>query len=79
MELSICDEQTQESILPVFWEDNYISLLPGKKRILKARIPYKNQNSGICFKLKGMNIDEQTIKIKDILTELIASRNIGGD
>jgi exo-1,4-beta-D-glucosaminidase len=26
-----------EEILPVFWEDNYISLLPGEKRVISAR------------------------------------------
>jgi exo-1,4-beta-D-glucosaminidase len=34
----IVDQQTGETILPVRWSDNYVSLLPGEKRILTALI-----------------------------------------
>jgi exo-1,4-beta-D-glucosaminidase len=35
---SIVDEQSGETILPVLWSDNYVSLLPGEKRNLTAVI-----------------------------------------
>ncbi|MCK5775974.1 MAG: glycoside hydrolase family 2 [Bacteroidales bacterium] len=38
MEYRIIDKITQESILPVLWDDNYISLLPFEKRVLTAKI-----------------------------------------
>ncbi len=38
----IVDKNTGNSILPVLWSDNYISLLPGEKRILTAGINNKN-------------------------------------
>lgn len=34
--LNIVEKGTGEVILPVFWEDNFISLLPGEKRSLQA-------------------------------------------
>lgn len=36
--LSLKDEQG-ELLRPVFWEDNYITLLPGEKRVLKCTVP----------------------------------------
>ena len=34
--LNIVEKETGEVILPIFWEDNFISLLPGEKRCLRA-------------------------------------------
>lgn len=34
--LNIVEKGTGEVILPIFWEDNFVSLLPGEKRSLKA-------------------------------------------
>ncbi len=39
IEMFLKEENTEEAILPVFWEDNYISLLPNEKRYLEARVP----------------------------------------
>ncbi|MCB0628748.1 MAG: hypothetical protein KDD15_03425 [Lewinella sp.] len=36
-ELRIADSDTGQSILPVFWEDNYITLLPGETRTISGR------------------------------------------
>jgi len=38
MEYRIVDKATQESVLPILWDDNYISLLPFEKRELTAKI-----------------------------------------
>ncbi|MPN36231.1 Exo-beta-D-glucosaminidase [bioreactor metagenome] len=34
IEFMLVDEKTGEPVLPVFWSDNYISLLPGEQRVL---------------------------------------------
>jgi exo-1,4-beta-D-glucosaminidase len=39
IELKILNKKTGETILPVFWEDNYVSLLPGEKRTTEASFP----------------------------------------
>jgi len=37
-ELRLVDKDTQFSIVPVFWSDNYITLLPGEKREIQVKI-----------------------------------------
>ncbi|MEM9141994.1 MAG: sugar-binding domain-containing protein [Bacteroidota bacterium] len=39
--LHVVEKETGERILPIFWEDNYISLLPGEQRSLKATFKSK--------------------------------------
>lgn len=39
--VGIIDENTGNTILPVLWSDNYVSLLPHEERILTARIKNK--------------------------------------
>lgn len=36
IELAVLKRRLGESILPIFWEDNYFSLLPGETRIIKG-------------------------------------------
>lgn len=56
--LSVKKGKNGESVLPIFWEDNYFSLLPGEKRIIKGYF-YKNDLDGKEPKLilSGWNID----------------------
>ncbi|NPD86498.1 glycoside hydrolase family 2 [Lentimicrobium sp. L6] len=49
IEMMMKDQETGETILPVYWEDNYVSLLPHEKRFLEARIPLSL--------VEGKNID----------------------
>ena len=39
IELGVLEKSSGQTILPVFWEDNYVSLLPGETRYLKATFP----------------------------------------
>jgi len=36
IEFGVLGKSSGQTILPVFWEDNYVSLLPGETRYLKA-------------------------------------------
>ena len=36
IELGLTKGKNGESILPIFWDDNYFSLLPAEKRIVKG-------------------------------------------
>jgi exo-1,4-beta-D-glucosaminidase len=40
--LQIAKHTTGEEVLPVLWEDNYISLWPGETRVLKATYNVKD-------------------------------------
>ncbi|HUX61372.1 MAG TPA: glycoside hydrolase family 2 TIM barrel-domain containing protein [Ignavibacteriaceae bacterium] len=56
--LSVTKGKYGTSVLPIFWEDNYISLLPGEKRIIKGYF-YKEDLEGNKPKLKvtGWNVN----------------------
>lgn len=50
--------ETGECVLPVFWEDNYVSLLPGEKRKLKVRFLKEDlKGHKPVIKIKGLNIN----------------------
>ena len=55
--LSVVDEKSGEEILPVLWEDNYFSLMPGESRAVVAH--YSSTNAGhLKLEVSGWNIDE---------------------
>ena len=63
LRLSLKDEKG-ELLYPVFWEDNYLSMLPGTKRTLKCIIPQstvKSQN--LTLTTSGWNIPEKKMEI----------------
>jgi exo-1,4-beta-D-glucosaminidase len=54
-----------EEILPVLWEDNYVSLLPGEERTVEARFPGIH-SIGLhpTLKISGWNIKPNTLVIR---------------
>jgi exo-1,4-beta-D-glucosaminidase len=59
--LKVNDSKTGEEILPVIWQDNYFSLLPGEKREVTAT--YANLPGGVkpALEVGGWNVDSQTV------------------
>lgn len=56
---------SKEPVLPVFWEDNYISLLPKEKRVLQVEYDLKNlDGEKPLLKVDGWNVKaiEKVIK-----------------
>jgi exo-1,4-beta-D-glucosaminidase len=61
----ILKQTSKDPVLPVFWEDNYISLLPGEKRVLQVEYDLKNlSGEKPMLKVKGWNIKEVEEEIK---------------
>ncbi|WP_339705213.1 glycoside hydrolase family 2 TIM barrel-domain containing protein [uncultured Kriegella sp.] len=61
--LKLVDKSTGEPILPVFWEDNFISLVPDEQRTLQARFNY---NALADLKVEAWNSNNITYgKISD--------------
>lgn len=57
IELSLKDKTSNETILPVFWDDNYISLIPGETRQLKGYVLEKDVNKKqLKFDYQGWNL-----------------------
>ena len=57
LELNLADKGGR-TLLPVFWEDNYVSLLPGEERCLTVRA--RGEDVPVV-KVKGWNVKERTI------------------
>jgi exo-1,4-beta-D-glucosaminidase len=61
--LSLRDAATTEETLPVLWDDNYISLLPGETRELDARYPPQTKlPAKFSLRVEGWNLDAQNIR-----------------
>jgi exo-1,4-beta-D-glucosaminidase len=55
IELKISGEKSGQMILPVFWQDNYVSLLPGETRTIKATSSAINDQAVLT--INGWNIE----------------------
>ena len=54
--LQIKQGSSERDVLPVFWEDNYVSLLPGERRELSATYRVKDLGNGAAFlRVEGWN------------------------
>ena len=53
--LKLIDNENKDPILPVFWEDNFISLLAGETRIIKANF---DLNVNAELKIEGWNLKQ---------------------
>ena len=49
---------TREPILPIFWQDNYFTLLPGEKRTIEMQVDaLLVTEAKLLFKLDGWNLN----------------------
>ncbi|MCP4258670.1 MAG: glycoside hydrolase family 2 [Planctomycetes bacterium] len=55
IKFDIIDDKTGEAIVPVFWQDNYISLLPGQRRTVYAEL--NKDASNVKIDVQGWNVD----------------------
>ncbi|HCT30754.1 MAG TPA: glycoside hydrolase family 2 [Bacteroidales bacterium] len=59
IELALKGDKTGKTILPVFWDDNYISLLPGESRTISAWVYNKDlEGQKPIFEIDGINLDK---------------------
>jgi len=57
---------TREPVLPIFWQDNYFSLLPGENRTIEMQLDNSMVKEGkLLFKLDGWNL--KTMKEQELL------------
>jgi exo-1,4-beta-D-glucosaminidase len=62
--LSLCQGSQGTEILPSFWSDNYLSLLPGQSRALSVAVPeVAAVKKPVTLKVEGYNVPAQTLKI----------------
>jgi exo-1,4-beta-D-glucosaminidase len=58
--LSIVDGKSGEEILPVLWDDNYFSLMPGESRSVIAHNSPAANAGQLRLEVDGWNIDKET-------------------
>jgi exo-1,4-beta-D-glucosaminidase len=56
-------DTASHTVFPVFWNDNYISLLPGETRLIQCKLP-ENTKGDYTLNFSGWNVNEQQIKLK---------------
>lgn len=57
IELQLIDKNSGKVILPVLWEDNYLSLMPNEERIIEASFTAdKNDLQNLDLRIKGWNL-----------------------
>lgn len=61
-ELRLVDKVTGLEILPAYWTDNYISLLPGEEKTLQVKIGTNNLPANILLKYKSFSMKEFVLK-----------------
>ncbi|MFZ3215765.1 MAG: sugar-binding domain-containing protein [Candidatus Acidiferrales bacterium] len=65
-------------ILPVFWDDNYIELMPGESRELTARyLPAAAVFGGVEVSVSGWNVAAATIPLKEARGAIAPSTGAG--
>jgi exo-1,4-beta-D-glucosaminidase len=58
IELNIMGDTSGKSIVPILWDDNYISLVPNESRTIKVTFPASALNGEKpVFKCKGWNVE----------------------
>jgi exo-1,4-beta-D-glucosaminidase len=63
IQLGIHEDQHDDEVLPVFWEDNYFSLLPGESRVVVARYPTHALQQHPELEVEGWNVDRLTVAL----------------
>ncbi len=67
IDLNISGERSGQTILPVLWDDNYISLLPGEIRKVQASFALSGiENDSPVLKVTGWNIKHKESKISQV-------------
>ncbi|MHC4435468.1 MAG: hypothetical protein ACYTBS_26865 [Planctomycetota bacterium] len=59
IELSVADSNTGAGIVPVFWQDNYVTLMPGESRTIEAA--FSKTVSNISLDVHGWNVEATNV------------------
>ena len=61
--LTLLNAADSARILPAYFTDNYVSLLPGESREIEIEYPAKSANGPAQLALRGWNLAKQVIPI----------------
>ncbi len=60
--MDVVDNATNEPVLPIYWTDNYISLLPGEEQKYEAYYPLAVFSDKPAIIIRGWNVSKQKNK-----------------
>jgi exo-1,4-beta-D-glucosaminidase len=61
--LDVTDPATGKPVLPIYWNDNYVSLLPGEERNYSADYRLSDYNGDKpLIEIKAWNVDKISLK-----------------
>jgi len=61
----VLKDDNGERVYPVYWDDNYVSLLPGEQKTLKCRVAQTfSANKTLTLYVSGWNVKEQIIELQ---------------
>jgi exo-1,4-beta-D-glucosaminidase len=64
VQLSVVNDESGEEILPVLWEDNYLSLMPGESRAVVAHYGSAAATAGrLRLEVTGWNVDAEVAPV----------------
>jgi hypothetical protein len=61
--LTLTNASDGSRILPAYYSDNYVSLLPGESREIDITYPVKSANGAAQLGLRGWNLASQNVQI----------------
>jgi len=62
--VSLVDSLTKERILPVFYSDNYISVLPGEEKTVFIDYTPEVNTSNAVVSIKAWNVNHEYLKVR---------------
>jgi exo-1,4-beta-D-glucosaminidase len=59
----VLNPETMQPVLPIFWDDNYVTLLPGEERTYDAKFFLSDFNGEKpVLEVRGWNVEKVTLK-----------------
>jgi hypothetical protein len=51
-------------VLPAYYSDNYVSLLPGEERTVTISVPDNGRENGLRLELRGWNVTRASLSVR---------------
>jgi hypothetical protein len=63
LKLTLLEADGKTRVLPAYYSDNYVSLLPGEKKEIVVEYPKATTTGGVSVGLRGWNLEQRVIKV----------------
>ena len=58
------DASDGSEVLPAYYSDNYVSLLPGEERTVTISVPANGRENGLRLELRGWNVTPASLSVR---------------